>query len=431
MSGYIFPNEAEIQWSLLIVLYPFITGLVAGAFVVSSLYHVFNVRALKPVASMSLIAALSFLLVAPMALQAHLGHPERAFEIFLTPNRTSAMAGFGYIWAFYTLLVVTEVWLVFRPDIVYYASRSTGIKRRLYWLAALGSLRVTRRGRHADERLIKILATAGIPSACVLHGYVGFLFGAIKANPWWSTPLMPVIFLMSAIVSGIAMLVVMYAVVSLLRGKPIDHDCIRTLARWLLGFLIVDLTMEGLELLNMFYEAEDTWPVISGLISNRLLISFVGIQVLLGGALPLLTLLLLAIPGPVPKKGWLYTFRPATATRLTVLAAFLVLVGVFAMRWNVVIGGQMVSKSLRGYLTYSPPLGGREGILAVLVFFSLPFYIFFVLSSLIPPWDRPDLGDLDHSPGTPDRVRDHTPAPSPAPAGSLILPAVAATPEAE
>ncbi len=427
MPGYVFPNETEIQWSLLIVLYPYITGLVAGAFVVSSLYHVFNVKALKPVASMSLIAALSFLLVAPMALQAHLGHPERAFEIFLTPNRTSAMAGFGYIWAFYTLLVVAEVWLVFRPDIVYYAGSSSGLKKRLYWLAALGVLRVTPRGRHADERLIKILATAGIPAACVLHGYVGFLFGAIKANPWWSTPLMPVIFLMSAIVSGIAMLVVMYVAVSLLRGKPIDHECIRSLARWLLGFLIIDLAMEGLELLNMFYEAEDTWPVISGLITERLLISFVGIQVLLGGFVPLATLLVLAIPGPLPGKGWLYTFREVTATRLTVAAALLVLIGVFAMRWNVVIGGQMVSKSLRGYLNYVPPLGGREGVLAVLVFFSLPFYIFYILTTLIPPWDRPALDELEHEPGERGRAPDLVPAPAP----GLIRPVAAAPRELE
>src|SRR3972149_6354477 len=108
-TGFVYPNEVEIQWSLLIVIYPFITGLVAGAFVVSSLYHVFNIKALKPVASLSLLTALAFLLVAPLALQAHLGRPERGFAIFLTPNMTSAMAGFGYIWLFYTILVLAEV----------------------------------------------------------------------------------------------------------------------------------------------------------------------------------------------------------------------------------------------------------------------------------------------------------------------------------
>ncbi len=395
MDGYVYPNEAEIQWSLLIVLYPFITGLVAGAFVVSSLYHVFNVKALKPVASLSLLTALSFLLVAPLPLQAHLGRPERAFEIFLTPNWTSAMAGFGFIWALYTMLVITEVWLVFRPDIIHYAHTSTGAKRLAYRFMSLGVLEMTETGRRADARLIKILATAGIPAACVLHGYVGFLFGSIKANPWWSTPLMPVIFLMSAIVSGIALLILMYVAVTTLRGKAIDHVCVQTLARWMLGFLLVDLALEGLEVLSMVYEGEETWPAVSQLISERLMVSYVGIQAIAGSLIPLAILLVLAIPGPVPGKGWLYTFRDVTATRMTALAALLVMIGVFAMRWNVVIGGQLVSKSMRGISTYTPPLGGREGVLAAVVFFMLPFYIFAVVTSLIPPWDRPGAGPAE------------------------------------
>src|SRR3989304_4374264 len=110
---YIYPNEAEFQWSILIVLYPFITGLVAGAFVVSALYHVFGMKALRPVARMALITALAFLLIAPLPLQAHLGRPERAFLIFLTPQFTSAMAGFGFIWLCYLILVVALLELIF------------------------------------------------------------------------------------------------------------------------------------------------------------------------------------------------------------------------------------------------------------------------------------------------------------------------------
>ncbi|HLA19150.1 MAG TPA: NrfD/PsrC family molybdoenzyme membrane anchor subunit, partial [Dehalococcoidia bacterium] len=138
MDGFVFPNEAEVQWSLLIVLYPFITGLVAGAFVVSSLYHVFNIKSLKPVASFSLLVALSFMLVAPLPLLAHLGRPERGILIFLTPNFTSAMSGFGYIWLFYLILVLTETWLVFRPDIVFYAATTSGLKGLVYRTLTLG-----------------------------------------------------------------------------------------------------------------------------------------------------------------------------------------------------------------------------------------------------------------------------------------------------
>ena len=93
--GFVFPNDLHIHWSLMIVLYPYITGLVAGAFVVSSLYHVFDMEALKPVSRFALMASLAFLLVATWPLLLHLGHPFRGINVMRTPNPTSAMAGPG------------------------------------------------------------------------------------------------------------------------------------------------------------------------------------------------------------------------------------------------------------------------------------------------------------------------------------------------
>ncbi len=95
MQGYIYPNEFELHWSLLIVLYPYLTGLVAGAFILASLERVFNVKEVQPTYRLALLTALAFLLVAPLPLLAHLGHPERSYEIFLTPQLGSAMAVFG------------------------------------------------------------------------------------------------------------------------------------------------------------------------------------------------------------------------------------------------------------------------------------------------------------------------------------------------
>ena len=283
MDGFVFPNEVEIQWSLLIVLYPFITGLVAGAFVVSSLYHVFNIKSLKPVASFSLLMALSFMLVAPLPLLAHLGRPERGILIFLTPHFTSAMAGFGYIWLFYLILLLAEIWLVFRPDIVHYARTTGGFKGLVYRTLTLGMTEMSEEDHHFREKAIKVLAAVGIPAAALLHGYVGFLFGAIKANPWWSTPLMPVIFLLSAIVSGIALLIVMYVVVMKILGRPIDHDCVSALGRWLLAFLVIDLAIEGLEILSMAYESEESWEVVSAADRrSRIPMSYFGIQLCAG-----------------------------------------------------------------------------------------------------------------------------------------------------
>ncbi len=376
MEGFLYPNEGVIEWDLLITIYPYITGLVAGAFVVSSLYHVFGINSLKPVARFSLVTALAFLLVSPLPLLIHLGRPERALEMFLTPNLTSAMSAFGYIWLLYLLLVLVETWLVFRQDIVRYAGSSEGIKKTIYSVLALGVYDTSEESLTIDKKLIRVLSFIGIPAAFLLHGYVGFIFGAVKANPWWSTPLMPVIFLTSAIVSGIALLIVMYIIATKIRKASLDHNCLRSLSLWLGGFLSLNVVLEGLEVFAMLYESEESWGIISQLITQKLGISYFGIQFILGSVLPLFAL------GFVE----LSKLAEEAKTSVRVLSASLVLIGVFAMRWNVVIGGQLISKSLRGFTSYSPPLLGVEGIVVATLFMILPFIILAMLAYFLPPW---------------------------------------------
>ena len=83
-TGWVYPNETVFEWSVLIAVYPYLTGLVAGAFTVSSLYQVFGFERLKPVAHMALLTSLSFMFFVPVPLLMHLGHPERAFNSTIT-----------------------------------------------------------------------------------------------------------------------------------------------------------------------------------------------------------------------------------------------------------------------------------------------------------------------------------------------------------
>src|SRR5512134_168954 len=144
VQGFVYPNEIELQWSVLIVLYPFITGLVAGAFILASLERVFKVEAVKPTYRLALLTALAFLLVAPLPLQLHLGHPERSLEMYLTPHTASAMAMFGFVYLWYLMAVLLlEIWLDYRSDIVLAWQSSTGLKRRAYGLLTLGSRNIS------------------------------------------------------------------------------------------------------------------------------------------------------------------------------------------------------------------------------------------------------------------------------------------------
>ena len=139
VEGYIYPNEIDLQWSLLIVQYPYLTGLVAGAFILASLERVFNVKALKPTYEIALLTALAFLLVATMPLVSHLGQPQRSYEVMITPNPTSAMAIFGFIYLWYLMVVLLlEIWFDYRRDMVIWARDAVGLKKFLYRILTLG-----------------------------------------------------------------------------------------------------------------------------------------------------------------------------------------------------------------------------------------------------------------------------------------------------
>jgi Ni/Fe-hydrogenase subunit HybB-like protein len=371
-----YPNEVELQWGLMIVLYPFITGLVAGAFILASLERVFNVEEVKPTYRLALLTALSFMIVAPLPLQMHLGHPERSFEMYLTPHSTSAMAMFGFVYLWYLLAVlVIEIWLDFRKDIVRMAQETTGWRRMIYRAMALGSYNVSPRALEIDDKLGRFVTIIGIPSAFLLHGYVGFLFGSIKANPWWSTPLMPIVFLFSAIVSGIAMVLLLYIVVCFLKGIKRSIPCLDTMARYLFYAFLIDFSLEMLDLLHRNYEADESLKTLNFMMHTRLYMSQIVLQIIVGTMIPLGLLALVQI----------VSMSARAREGIYVIASSLTLCGIFAMRWNVVIGGQLFSKSFLGYTSYKMEFATREGLLPAIVLLVLPFVILWVLVTLLPP----------------------------------------------
>ncbi|HLW55571.1 MAG TPA: NrfD/PsrC family molybdoenzyme membrane anchor subunit [Candidatus Angelobacter sp.] len=378
-DGFMYPNEVELQWSVLIALYPYLTGLVAGAFILASLERVFRVDAVKPTYRLALLTALAFLLVAPLPLQLHLGRPERSFEMYLTPHRSSAMAMFGFVYLWYLMAVlVVEIWLDYRRDIVVLAQTTSGWKRAIYRALTLGSYNISERSLEIDQKAGWIVTVIGIPSAFLLHGYVGFIFGSIKANPWWSTPLMPVVFLFSATVSGIAAVLLLYMLTSKLRRQPIDMRCVDTVAKYLFYTFIIDFSLEMLDLIHRIYEADESFRSLDFMVHTRLYFSQVVLQIMLGTVLPIALLFVVQV----------LKLAEAERKRVYVLAGCLTLIGIFAMRWNVVIGGQLFSKSFLGYTTYKIGFITREGLLITVVLALLPLGILWVLVKLLPPWEE-------------------------------------------
>jgi Ni/Fe-hydrogenase subunit HybB-like protein len=380
--GFMYPNEYALQWSILIVLYPFITGLVAGAFILASLERVFRVEAVKPTYRLALLTALAFLLDAPLPLQLHLGHPERSPEMYFTPHATSAMAMFGYVYLWYLMAVlVFEIWLDYRRDIVILSQQSKGLLRVIYKIMTLGSSNISARSLRIDDKVGWIVTLIGIPSAFLLHGYVGFIFGSIKANPWWSSPLMPVVFIFSAMVSGVAAVMLLYMATTKLRKLKIDIHCVDTIAMYLFYIFIIDFSLEMLDLIHRIYEADESFRSLNFMVHTKLYFSQIVVQIFIGTLTPLVLLFLTQV----------IHLREAVRKRLYVLSGCLALIGIFAMRWNVVIGGQIFSKSFLGYTTYKMEMVSREGLLVAVGLTILPFLFLWALVKLLPPWPEKSL----------------------------------------
>ena len=396
---FVYPNE-YIYWAIQIVMYPFMTGLVAGAFVLSSLYHLFGIKPLKEIARFALVFSFALLMVAPLPLLLHLAHPERSLYVVFTPHFTSAIAAFGVVLFVYASVVASELWFLFRKHLVEVSLKLKGktnksmaekIKYGVHTILTLGALDVSEASLKLDAKAIRILAGAGVPIACFLHGYAGFIFGSVKANALWMTPLMPVIFIMSAIVSGVALCLLIYIIImemkkfiaprksataasnTLKEIKGVEMNAMQTTVKYLIFFMIFSISLELLDLVFRSYTAVKSWDILRNVIYGKDFINIFLLQYALGNLAPFILLLL-----------------PGLTVRRAVPALLLVLFGVFMMRWNVVIGGQSFSLTFSGYMDYQLPIIPRsletfkEGLGGALLIAVLPFILFWIINKIFP-----------------------------------------------
>ncbi|MDD3324077.1 MAG: polysulfide reductase NrfD [Sulfurospirillaceae bacterium] len=390
LLSYVFPNDQHVHWNLMIVIYPYITGVVAGAFIVSALAHVFNVKELKPVAKFALIFALSWLLFVTAPLLNHLGHPERALNMLFTPNFVgpSMMSGFGYIYMAYSILLIFEILVIYRYELTTLKATTTGVKKAIYEVLTLWTNDLSLEGRKRDHKVAFVMAAVGIPLACSLHGYVGFIFGAVKTVEWWFTPLMPIIFLLSASVSGIAGMILFYIVIKKMTGRmqDISTDTIKVMVKLLWAFFIFDFLFEMIELAVHAYGGTEGWHHVKSALDGPLNWSFWIMQVQILSIIPFLAL------------GYLSLVKVSRNVLLIAgpIVSFMLLAQVLFMRWNVVIGGQVMAKSERGFSVYHPEFLGKEGILVTIIMLVAPIVTLWILSKIFPLWESEADKELVH-----------------------------------
>ena len=369
----------NVYWGLMIVTYPYISGLVAGSFVVSSLSHVFHQKLFDELAPLAVLVSFALLLAAPLTVLGDARQPMNFWELLARGHWPySPIAFFILIWMSYIVLMLFELYFAFRAQNVRRLVHSHG-QSRLYRFLALGSRDASLAKERRDKRILMVLSAIGILMAFLFHGYIGFIFGSTKARPLWATPLMPVLFIVSAMVSGIALMWVVYVLTMRFSHRPINRALAHGLLTYLVLFVLLDLYMDAVDFLTSAIPAYTQGPVSQGF--QRILMYgpnswiYFGLQLGVGLGIPLL--------------GWVI---PPIRRSLAggALMSLAVLVGVYAMRWDVVIAGQEQSKISNNLITTQIPWTGFDSVQTVIGVFGVAFVVFMVLAWIFPwqAWNR-------------------------------------------
>jgi len=293
MIRLLYDVHHQVSFGWLISIYFYFTGLSAGSFIISTMSYGFGLKKYKPIAKTAVVVATLLLFAAPIGLILQVGWPIRSIWNHFTYLNPASPMTYGAI-----LLVAYPINCVFYMMYMF----------------------------RGDDRKARLFGQIGIPLAVSVHGYTGFILAFGKARAYWNTALMPTLFLVSAIVSGIALMILIAMVkMRYLTGeKRINWGIIKGLAT-LFGWAIVAdlfLTFCDIAVLSISHDTAQsmTWLILGGDFAPL----FILIENLFGKVIPMLICLV-----PSLRRPW-----------LIVLACVLNVCGIFAMRYITVFGGQ-------------------------------------------------------------------------------------------
>jgi molybdopterin-containing oxidoreductase family membrane subunit len=252
-NGHLHANYGSlVPWGLWVATYIYFIGLSAGSFLISSLVYVFNMKQFEKIGRLALFAAVVTLFLALLSIWPDIGHMFRAWHVMAYPNFQSPMAWMIWLYSIYFLLLLVEMWFLLRRDLVV-GGEEPGWRGKVYRLLSLGSRDLTETSAARDRRVVQVLATIGVPIAVMFHGGVGALFGVVAARPHWHSGMYPILFLLSALVSGGALLTVIAAIFQ--DGWRQNRETVLALGRLVLGLLLLDVLFQVSEMLVAFYGA--------------------------------------------------------------------------------------------------------------------------------------------------------------------------------
>jgi molybdopterin-containing oxidoreductase family membrane subunit len=223
-------------WGIYIVNFVLFIGLSAGGILVAALVHAAGIERFRPVARIAEILAISCLILATIFIMLDLGRPDRFYHLLLYGRLASPLVWDLVVIAVYLTISMALGYFSTRADLVY-CMRELPRRRWLYRILTLGYTDLSPRTVERDRRILRALAIAAIPTAIGLHSVTAWILGLVKARPGWHTALIAPLFVVSAMVSGLALVIVAVVITRRAFRLPIEPRVVRELGL-LLAFLI-------------------------------------------------------------------------------------------------------------------------------------------------------------------------------------------------
>ncbi len=244
--------NAPAYWGLYVVNFVYLIGLSAGGVIVASLAYVFGLDEYKPVARLAEIMAIASLVLAMAFIMLDIGRPERFYHLLLYGQIRSPL-----IWDFVVISVYLVICLIYgylgtRPDIVY-CMEAVPKRRRLYKILALGYVDVSEKALRRDAKLLRTVALVALPLAIALHSITAWILGLLKAQPGWHSALLAPLFVASAIISGLALVIVAAVTTKRFLGVQIPDEIILKLGRFLVWLIPIDFYFAFAEIITVQY----------------------------------------------------------------------------------------------------------------------------------------------------------------------------------
>jgi len=293
-SQVLYNTFQQEAFGIFIAIYFYLTGLSAGSFILSTLAYGFGMEKFKPIGRIGVVLATVLLVIAPLFLLLHIGMPQRAWHLFSYFNLSSPITWGSFLLILYPINCLIYGYFMFKEK----------------------------------NRQTKIFGFIGIPLAILVHGYTGFILAFGKARALWNTALMPILFLASAIVSGIALMILVYSIKERFfsKSKSINRDLVFSMGKLLAWAIVFDLFLVGCDLIVLSISHTDAQAAAHLILFGKFSFLFIFVENLFGKILPLFLLL-------VPRFRTLGT---------VIFASVLVIIGIFFMRYVVVLGGEFI-----------------------------------------------------------------------------------------